>query len=319
MDLDGLVAVRTIHLLSSAIVAGALMFVSIVAEPAFRSVSDSGAALADRLRKGSARLVSFALVLALLSGAAWLVLLAQRIGDEPALAETVWTLLTQTQFGAVWQLRFACAIVLAALLFASMRHGPQRSVLQCAAAGGAVFVGTLAWSGHGGATPGNAGTVHTAADILHLIAAAAWIGGLVPLVMLLRLDLRASGQRWKMVTDDALRRFSNLGVVSVATIMITGIINLWILVDRIDELVESSYGRLLLVKIVLFGGMLGVAAVNRLWLMPRLAANDSGVTEQALRRIHRNAIAEITLGVAIFIIVGFLGMMAPSPHDVHMH
>jgi putative copper resistance protein D len=318
MDLDGLVAVRTIHLLSSALAAGALMFASIVAEPAFRSVSDSGPALADRFRKWAARLVYFALGLALLSGAAWLVLLARRIGDDPGLAETTWTLLTQTQFGAVWQLRFACAIVLAALLFASMRRGPQRSVFHGAAVVGAVFVGTLAWSGHGGATPGNTGTVHTAADILHLIAAAAWIGGLVPLVMLLRLALRTADERWRMVTAHVLRGFSNFAVVSVAIILITGIVNVWMLVDGIDAL-TGSYGRLLLLKIALFVGMLGFAAVNRLRLMPGVAAHDAGETEQALRRIARNAGAEIALGVAIFIIVGFLGIMAPSPHNVHMH
>src|SRR6267154_425036 len=200
MDLDGLlIAVRTIHLLSSALVAGALMFASIVAEPAFRSVSDSGPVLADRFRKGAARLVSFALGLAVLSGAAWLVLLARRIGDDPALAETAWMLLTQTQFGAVWQLRFGCAMILA-LLLASMRPGLQQLALHGAAVAGAIFAATLAWSGHGGATAGIAGTVHTAADILHLIAAAAWIGGLVPLVMLLRLAPHAADERWRMVT-----------------------------------------------------------------------------------------------------------------------
>src|SRR2546421_10846798 len=124
MDLDGLVAVRTIHLLSSALVAGALMFASIVAEPAFRSVSDSGPVLADRFRKGAARLVSLALGLAVLSGAAWLVLVARRIGGDAALAETAWTLLTQTPFGAVGQLRFTRATGLG-LLFASRRRRPQ--------------------------------------------------------------------------------------------------------------------------------------------------------------------------------------------------
>src|SRR5712671_1581402 len=137
MDLNGLVAVRTIHLLSSALVAGALMFASIVAEPAFRSVSDSGPILADRFRKGTARLVSFALGLAVLSGAAWLVLLARRIGDDAGLAETTWTLLMQTRFGAVWQLRFGCAMVLA-LLLASMRQDVQRVALHGAAVAGAI-------------------------------------------------------------------------------------------------------------------------------------------------------------------------------------
>ena len=116
-----------------------------------------------------------------------------------------------------------------------------------------------------------------------------------------------------------LRGFSNFAVVSVAIILITGIVNVWALVDGIDALTESSYGRLLLLKIALFLGMLGFAAVNRLRLIPALAAHDAGVTEQALNRIDRNAGAEIALGVAIFVIVGFLGIMEPSPHEVHTH
>jgi putative copper resistance protein D len=69
--------------------------------------------------------------------------------------------------------------------------------------------------------------------------------------------------------------------------------------------------------------MLGFAAVNRLRWVPRLAADDADATEPsslALRRIFHNAVAEIVLGIAIFAIVGILGLLDPAAHvDVHMH
>jgi putative copper resistance protein D len=318
---------RAIHLLSSALVAGTLLFARLVAEPAFRCAAELGSAPLGRFRNLSARLVLLGLVLAAVSGAAWLVLLAQRIGGQSlteAVGETAWTLLTQTQFGTIWQLRLACALLLAALLVALNRQGFGRpaALEWIALVVGVVFIGTLAWSGHGGATPGAAGYVHTCADILHLVAAAAWIGGLVPLVMLMRSALPVDDPS-RMVTVAALQRFSNLGLVSVAIILTTGVVNTWVLVGGVDGLTNTDYGRLLLLKVTLFLAMLGFAAVNRLRLTPKLAAAGpalTGQTSPALHGIYRNAIAEIALGILVFVIVGSLGLMEPgAPVHAHMH
>src|SRR3546814_15811165 len=50
------------------------------------------------------------------------------------------------------------------------------------AAGGGLS--SLAWSGHGAATEGGAGMVHLGADILHLLAAGAWVGALAALLLM---------------------------------------------------------------------------------------------------------------------------------------
>src|SRR6267154_2496267 len=104
---DPLAWARAIHLLSSALVTGTLLFARLVAEPAFRRAAELASAPRGRFRSQSARLVLLGLVLALASGAVWLVLLAQRIGGQSlteAVGETVWPLLTETQFGTIWQL-----------------------------------------------------------------------------------------------------------------------------------------------------------------------------------------------------------------------
>jgi putative copper export protein len=95
-----------------------------------------------------------ALVLAVLSGATWFVFLASHIAQS-SVAEvigdgTAWSVLTETQFGRVWEGR----LLVASLLFGIGLVGPgtrtrglQLTLLQAALA--VAFVGTLAWSGHG--------------------------------------------------------------------------------------------------------------------------------------------------------------------------
>ena len=110
---------------------------------------------------------------------------------------------------------------------------------------------------------------------------------------------------------DAVGRFSLLGIASVATLIASGGINAWILVGSFRGLVMTGYGWLLLSKLCVFVIMVGLAAVNRFHLTPRLALAPEGV---ALKGLTRNVVVEIVLGVAIYGIVGVLGMQHPPVH-----
>lgn len=312
---DLLAWVRAIHMFSSALVAGALCYASFVGEPALRNAPGFESAGHDRQRRKHTKLIASGLLLAVASGAAWLALLAARVSDEPApqaLSEAAWTLLTQTRFGTVWQLRFACALVLAGLLAAKRWTGKRPLAFERAAlALGVIFVAALAWSGHGGATPGAAGYAHAAADMLHLIAAAAWFGGLIPLAITLQHVHRSPSDPSSELALDVLQRFSNLGIVSVAIIATTGVVNTGFAIACTEALIETAYGRLLLLKITMFLGMLGVAAINRLRLMPMLETDSPAHAAGIRRRIYFNTVAEIALGVVIFVIVGSLGLTEP--------
>jgi len=82
----------------------------------------------------------------------------------------------------------------------------------------------IAWTGHAGSGVGELGVLQLAADVLHLIAAAAWLGGLVSLALLLTAARRHDGLAWASVARDATRRFSTLGIVSVGIILATGMV-----------------------------------------------------------------------------------------------
>jgi putative copper resistance protein D len=223
--------------------------------------------------------------------------------------------LTQTDFGNDWLLRLlvagGIAIVFTPLF--SRHRAPSAWLKAIAAALAATFVGSLAWSGHGAGGLGVEAVVHPTADVLHLVAAAAWLGTLVPLALLLHAasgDLNGLG-----IARVATLRFSTLGIVSVATLLVTGLVNSWYLVGNIDALTGSDYGRLLIFKIGLFFAMVAVAAVNRLVLTPRIMRGAAA--PRAVRHLSRNAAIEATLGAMIIGIVGVLGTLPPASHAHH--
>jgi putative copper resistance protein D len=316
---DALILVRAVHLLATILLTGAVVFHVLVAEPA---LGGTGESLLARLRAAVWWLAAINLGIAVASGAAWLALLVASLGEASIaeFGERAWIFLTQTQFGITAQLRLAIALLLAAALLARRRDWHETALPRAIVLGAsAAFAGTLAWSGHGGATPGGAGAIHGAADALHLIAAAAWIGGLVPLALLLRWALRAERLDPAALTE-VLRRFSNLGMLAVATLLASGAVNTIFSVASLDALVASAYGRLLLLKIALFAGMAALAALNRLTWMPGLAAATSDTAAQPIARIHANALGEIALGIAIVLLVAWLGTMAPAmPPQGHFH
>jgi putative copper resistance protein D len=207
--------------------------------------------------------------------------------------------------------RLAAAALLAAslpMLSRTAGRGPWRASAVVFAI--AVLIGP-AWTGHAGATPGVAGEFPLAADALHLLAAGAWLGGLPPLAMLLAAAWRAKEPRWAAVTAIAVQRFSLLGVISVGTLLASGIINSWYEVGTLNNLFATSYGQLVLIKIGLFAAMIGLASINRFYLTPRLA------TVGTVRRLYHTSLAETGLGFAAVVVVGFLGAMAPASHTHH--
>jgi putative copper resistance protein D len=309
-------AVRAIHFAATIAAVGLVFFRFFVAEPAFSTASDELAPAAERLRSRWSWMVWISLVVAVASAAAWLVLLASDIYGVPIIEVCrhggILTVVTDTRFGQVCSIRLGLAILLALSLavptIAATRA--RSSFVPIILAIG--LLTSLAWIGHAGATPGLAGQFHLAADALHLMAVGAWIGGLPPLAMLLACARRSNEPGWTSVAAAAIRRFSLLGVVSVGVLLATGIVNTWYLLGTVGNLIETDYGRLILLKIGLFAAMVGIAAVNRFHLTPRLAAVG------AMRRLSRNSLAETALGLAALLLVGALGTMQPAAHE-HNH
>jgi copper resistance protein D len=314
-----LIAARALHFASTIALCGGFGFLCLVAGPAFRHAAADPAA-AERLRRKFARLNWVSLVVALFSGAAWLAAVASSISGAPLAAvlsrAVLGTVVAQTRFGQVWLLRLVLAALLAGSLVAQSR---QRDWISGAASWAALalaapLLATLAWAGHGAATPGAPGDLHLAADVLHLLAAGLWLGTLVPLALLLAEARRIGGAGWTAIARAATRRFSVLAIGSVAVLLAAGLVNTWFLAGTVPALIGTEYGRLLLAKISVFLVMVLIAAVNLFRLSPRLGTRSGVAIGVTLRQLRRNAYAEAGCGIAVLVIVAVLGILPPGLH-----
>jgi putative copper resistance protein D len=291
---DPLIFARAVHFAATLMLAGVVIFGAAVAGPALRRSLDdvAGAALRSRLL----RIAWWSFAIALVSGAAWLILLAAQISDRTPVevfsGGVLPRVLLHTTFGHDWIVRLVLAALLAAALcwISAQRAAPSRWIV--AALPAAAFAAALVHSGHAAATTGWFGTFHRAADGLHLVAASAWLGGLLPLALLLAAARR--GEISLAIARDATLRFSTLGVISVGLLIATGIVNGWVLAGSVPALVGTDYGRLLLVKVALFLAMVAIAAINRLRLTPRLEAAAANVPTKGdgLPALIRNSLIE---------------------------
>jgi copper resistance protein D len=313
---EPLVIARAFHFASTLLLTGTIMFRCFVAAPAFRA--KAGGALEDGLRIRLAQIVWAALAVAMLSGAAWLLFVAAEIGGlsvaDAASEGLAWIVLTQTAFGDAWMLRLEMAALLAVLLLLPHANSGFASATDwiCAmlAAG---LAASLAFAGHAAATEGFDGTIHLASDVLHLVAAGAWLGALWPLSILLGRARRAGDTAAAAIAYQATRRFSILGMISVAAILASGVVNTYEILGMMAfSMMGTDYNRLLLAKIAVFIAMLALAAFNRQRLTPRLA--DARDHRRAIRQLQWNSLAEAGLGLLILAIVAVLGRIAPHAH-----
>jgi putative copper resistance protein D len=318
---DLLIYVRTVHFASAMLVAGVVFFTVAVFNPAARIAGQKTYA-ATEVRAWNWLLAWSALLLAVISGAGWLFLTAATMSGD-ALVDvlpngTLWTVLTETTFGHATLIRLGLAMALTALfvpVFSTRSHAAFWLDLTAAIVA-AAFVAGLAWAGHAAGGLGSEAIIHPAADVLHLIAAAAWVGALAPLAILLAVTGHEPGELGMART--ATQRFSLLGMAAVATLLATGLVNSWYLVGSVDALLHTHYGKLLLLKLALFLGMIAIAAFNWSQLTPALVQNNSVADAQAARRrLCRNAAIETIAGALIIAIVAVLGTQPPANHAGH--
>jgi putative copper resistance protein D len=195
------------------------------------------------------------------------------------------------------------AIILALCVVGAGRLSAAR--LSLLAALGAVALGSLAWNGHGVMNDGVLGAAHLGADILHLLAAGAWLGALLPLCAMLLRPADSSS------VAAALARFSALGPIVVGVVLASGLVNGWFLVGpaHLEAVLTSAYGRLLLAKVALFVAMLVLAALHRFRLAPALAGGAP--PSRVLRALRLSMLTETALGLAVLGLVSVLGSLEP--------
>ena len=283
----------------------------------------AGRAKRPTARHWEARMLSWARWLAVAAFASGLVVLAVQTalfeGRPSAALEigAVARVLAETQAGRVWLVRFGFLVLLATFLM--LRLSVDRRVDWRAARGEALLLGAaalvpIAAAGHAAAVePDTARAI--AVDALHVIVAGVWVGGLVPLALLLREAATSAGADARPYAVLAARRFSRLALGAVLTLAVTGALLATLHVGSVAGLVGTRYGWLLLAKILILALVLLIAAVNRQVLLARLAGDGPTVGRPAMRRLAGYVAAEAGLGLAILAIVAALSITPPARHE----
>ena len=274
---------------------GASLFAVLVWAPVARDLDAGSRAPISRWISA---ILAVSLGVTLLAGLAWLVLQTQAMAETRTLAETaaaVPSILFGTRFGQVLVLQAA------ALAAAGVLATLGRSLLAAMLAGLAV----LLEAGHSHAFAMAHGfSPLLLSQALHLLAAGAWLGGLLPLLVIVAhapLDL---AQR-------ALRRFSTLAAAAVCLLAGTAMLQGVELSGGFKGLFGTAYGAVLLIKAVLFLALIALAANNRLRLTPALASARGEGTRRALAL---SIGIETAIGLLVVLAAAALSGLEPGMH-----
>ncbi|MCX7587790.1 copper homeostasis membrane protein CopD [Phenylobacterium sp. 58.2.17] len=278
-------------------------------------------ALGEAARSGDAMLTWGRGLLRWSSAALLLGALASLLGQtavmagDPAMAtnpEALRMVLTGTAFGYATAARLVLAVL---ALTASLWLAPRLPLWLISVGAGALILASFTWTGHGAVEEGAAGIAHAISDIIHLLAAGVWLGALVALAVLLWRARRGASAEALAALHRALENFSGVGSLVVAALLASGLVNSWFLVGLrpVDQILATPYGVLLLIKIVLFGLMLLLAAANRFRHTPGLgfALADGEDSAPATATLRRSVLVETLLAIGVLVLVSILGMIAP--------
>jgi copper transport protein len=258
-------------------------------------------------------------ILAALAGALALVALANILLQGAAagglsLADALsWSLFTsvlETRYGEVILIQSALAATLA-LTALGIRHAASRDRRLLAGltlvleAGLAV---TPSFSGHASTL----GALGLTSDVIHVVSAAIWTGGLA--LMLLGL-LLAGDDRW-LLAMTCVPRFSNMAVLSVVALIAAGIVSAYLQVRTWSGLWETEYGLLILAKVALLLPLLALGAYNNRYAVPRCKSGIASPLER--RRFLRVTAAELGIMTAIVAVTAVLINAEPARTELEM-
>jgi putative copper resistance protein D len=275
---------------------GTLVFGVAVAPRSFERVS-----VTDRMRahRAMARWAFVSLLMSLVGIGAWTLLQTTEFADSRSVMTALpelWPVLTGTLFGQVVLLQVALLLATGLLLAIGGRTGALGAPLPALAC-----VAAQAAHGHGMAM-GGVLDPWFGFNVLHLLAASVWIGGLPPLLLITWLVPPPAAAR-------AARWFSPVGKWAVVVLAASALAQAWRLVGSINALLATAYGWTILLKTVLFFALLGFAILNRYYLAPALVQSFPGA---ARHRLIASILAQSCVGIAAILAAAVLSGLTPG-------
>lgn len=291
--------------------------------------------LLTQMRKTLWRVVTASVVLLAVFVATELLLRSANMSELPlgqAYTE-IDTVLFKTHYGFLWLLRAGALLGLAVTPLIYWRNTASRIASASALLILIVIVTSFSGTGHAG----DDGILSTAniANSLHILGALMWGGGIIAFTFLLLPPLRRGGESARTLLAVAGLRLSTLAGIGLALTILAGIYNAWHLVGSWHGLWTTLYGQLVLAKIILISGMIGLGAIHRYRYVPSLQVHagrprpaslipfsvflGSVENDTLITRFRRSLLVEALLLVAVLSMAATLSQQIPAAHMKHHH
>jgi copper transport protein len=209
----------------------------------------------------------------------------------------------RTDWGFAFRIQLAAAI--AALIGFALAVRRVRGGWLVATVSAFVLAITPALGGHAAASP-RFTSLMIAADWLHVIGGATWLGSLfcvmvigVPIALSLELP-----DRWVSIAS-LVNAFSPVALVSAGVAVASGAFASWVHLEHLSALWQTAYGKVLLVKLLFVAITFAIGGYNFRRVQPQLSR------EIGTHRLRRSAAAELATGLLILLVTGLLTGVSP--------
>jgi copper transport protein len=230
-----------------------------------------------------------------------------------------WSVISDTldsRYGHIAELRFVFAIAAAILLLFLSADENKLSVPKWW-----IVAGTIVGLGLA-ATPGLSGHADTGEhtlfavplDAVHIAAMSVWLGGLVALI------LTALGAGFSGGLRQALTSFARLAFWCVVVLVVSGVFASWRQVGfTLKGYTSTTFGHLLLIKLAIFVGLIGLAVISRSVVRSRKAApldasdaEIAAVDENTVTKLRKSVGAEVLVAVGVLAVTALLVNAQPA-------
>ena len=305
---------KTVHFAALMALGGGVVFWLAVWRPVYGGAA--GAATARAAKRFRFGVISGAVLFAL-SGLAEAVRAAGEVVDVSVPAD-VWLFLTASRYGQMGLLKAVLAPLFAAL-FVLTQHRISRIGMACTGAVGLALVSAVSLTSHAAA---RADVIPFISDIVHVLAAVVWGGGLLCFAVLPWGILRGNLAHHTRLIGRLVRRFSALALGATLAMATTGAIATFLHVYGPEALTITPYGRALLGKLIAFALALGIAGAHLLIISPALTRQARRFApDSAARNVrHLQVLVQIEAGLILcgMVLAGVLTTYTPAERPGHI-
>ena len=238
-----------------------------------------------------------------LARSAWLVaaigLSVMTLAEEQVVGAPSLMPFFETQTGAAYVTMGTLVLAVCGAAVVLLDVWPNRATLWALGVAAALALGAHTMAGHADAASPYR-PLHLVEQWLHMLAVGVWIGGLVWLLVALR-------RTENLDRPAAVRAFSHLATYALAVVVATGLLRAVTQVGSVRDLLFTSYGRVLLVKVVLVCVIALLGALNHYRHVPAIAAGTG-----PLRSLQRTVGGEISVAGGILAVTAVMVGLVPA-------